>query len=297
MYLVRTIAEVRERMAKWRAAGRRVALVPTMGNLHRGHLTLVAAAAGCADEVAVSIFVNPLQFDDERDLRVYPRTLEADLEALQAQNVGLAFTPDREEMYPSDRRQDVYVDPGDIGAILCGADRPGHFVGVATVAVKLFNVFQPDAAVFGEKDYQQLVLIKRLVQCLNFGVRIVAVPTVREASGLALSSRNEYLDEEQKRRAATLYRALHTAATALGNEGELTAMRRLLDAARAEIESAGLSPDYVELRDSYTLEAFDSRGAVSGSRIILGAARIGKARLIDNVLVDEAPSMTVPRKC
>ena len=290
MHFVSTIAEARERVAAWRKAGRRVALVPTMGNLHRGHLALISAAAMHAEKIAVSIFVNPLQFDDEGDLRAYPRTLAADLEVLRAQNVALAFAPGREEMYPPHCAQGVRVDPGDLGTVLCGADRPGHFAGVATVVVKLFNVFQPDVAVFGEKDYQQLVLIRRLVRCLNFSVRVVAVPTVREPSGLALSSRNEYLDEEQKRRAATLYQVLQATAAALRDEAEMTAAQHLIDGARARIESAGLSPDYVELRDLHTLEPLDPHAVAPGSRIILGAARIGTARLIDNVIVDQASS-------
>ena len=284
-------------MAAWRRAGRYVALVPTMGNLHRGHLGLIAAAAGCAGKVAVSIFVNPLQFDDKEDLRAYPRTLEADLAMLRAQDVALAFAPDYEELYSPDHGQDVYIDPGDIGAILCGADRPGHFAGVATVVAKLFNVFQPDVAMFGEKDYQQLVLIRRLVRCLNFGVRVVAVPTVREPGGLALSSRNRYLNKEQKWRAAALYRVLQATATALRNDGETAAVRHLIGQAYAKVKLAGLVPDYVELRDMHTLKPLDSRGGAPGSRIILGAARIGKARLIDNVIVDETPSLAASRKC
>ncbi len=284
MHVAKTIAEVRERVAAWRVDGARVALVPTMGNLHRGHLALVAAAARHADKVAASVFVNPLQFDREDDLAAYPRTPDADLERLRESGVALAFTPACEEMYPLHRGGSVRVDPGELGAILCGAHRPGHFAGVATAVVKLFNIFAPDVAVFGEKDYQQWVLVRRLAECFDFAVRIVAVPTVREDSGLALSSRNARLDEAQKAQAAALYRVLRATAAAVRAAAGPAALRRLTADARRSLERAGLSPDYVEIRDAQTLAPVDA--ATDGARcIVLAAVRLGEVRLIDNVIV------------
>lgn len=288
MFLGRTLSEVHSRVGAWRAAGKRVALVPTMGNIHRGHLALIAEAEKHADKVSVSIFVNPIQFDDEEDLRAYPETFDADIEALRTQKVAFVFAPAREEMYPADHGHGLHVDAGDIAEVLCGASRPGHFAGVATVIVKLFNVFKPDVAVFGEKDYQQLVLVRRLVEWLNFDVRIVAVPTVRESSGLALSSRNSYLNGEQKQRAATLYRVLRATASRLKHSDGKDTIKRLLGEARDQLESAGLVPDYVELRDLHTLGPIISAESRSGSRIVLGAAWVGKTRLIDNVIVDSS---------
>lgn len=286
-HLVRTRAQVRERLAEWRAEGARVALAPTLGNLHRGHLALVDAAAEHADKVAVSIFVNPLQFDREDDLQAYPRTLDADLERLRGRDVSLVFAPAVEEIYPPDCDPGIFVEPGALAKTLCGANRPGHFAGVATVVVKLFNLFAPDAAVFGEKDYQQLILIRRLVERLDFGVHVVSVPTVREDDGLALSSRNGYLDAEQRKRAPALYRVLRDTAARVKDGGGAAALNRLAADAHARLESAGLRPDYVEIRDARDLAPVDDRRERRG-KVVLAAAWLGKARLIDNVVVEDA---------
>ena len=285
MHVARAIAEVRKHVGAWRAAGERIALVPTMGNLHPGHFALVAAAGKHADKVAVSIFVNPLQFDRADDFESYPRTRDADLERLRESDTALVFTPDHQEMYPPGRGKGAHVNPGDLGAILCGACRPGHFSGVATVVVKLLNIFTPDVAVFGEKDYQQLVLIRGLVKRLNFGVRVVAVPTVRDADGLALSSRNALLSREQKDRAAALYRVLRETAAALRGAGKSTTLSRFAAAARRDLERAGLRPDYVEIRDARTLAPVTVRSD-DGSCVILAAVRLGRVRLIDNIIIN-----------
>ena len=290
MHVVRTKAQVRKHLAEWRAEGARVALTPTMGNLHRGHLALIAAAAERADKVAVSIFVNPLQFDRKDDFRAYPRTLDGDLERLRDRGVSLVFAPAAEEIYPPDCDASIFVDPGELAGVLCGANRPGHFTGVATVIVKLFNLFTPDVAVFGEKDYQQLILIRRLVERLDFDVHVVAVPTVREADGLALSSRNSYLDAEQRKRAPALYRVLRDVAAQVEGNGDAAVLNRLAENARARLESAGLRPDYVEIRNARDLAPLDVRDLKprdGGGKVVLAAAWLGKARLIDNVIVED----------
>ena len=211
--------------------------------------------------------------------------LGTDLALLREHGAELVFTPDYEEMYPP-HSGDERVDPGELGTILCAAARPGHFSGVATIVVRLFNLFIPDVALFGEKDYQQLVLIRQLVKRFGFDVRVVAVPTVREDSGLALSSRNAYLDEEQKRRAPTLYRVLCKTAAAARDVRDAAAIKRLTVQACHRLEAEGLQPDYVEVRGATTLAvvAADNLGSRE-ARIVLGAARLGKARLIDNVRV------------
>ena len=290
MHIVKTIAQVRKYIATWRAAGERIALVPTMGNLHRGHIDLFDNATKHADKVAVSIFVNPMQFDREDDLRLYPRTLEEDLKKLRNHSVDLVFIPTYEEMYPpfshSSIRVEPYIDPGDLGKILCGADRPGHFSGVATVVMKLFNIFTADIAVFGEKDYQQLVLIKRLVERFDLDIRIVSVSTAREESGLAMSSRNNSLDKEQKQRAAMLYRVLYKTAVSIKKNSDV-ALDYLIKDAHRQLESAGLRPDYVAIRDRHGLLPLNDQRKVKDEAVVLGAVWLGKARLIDSVVIDE----------
>jgi pantoate--beta-alanine ligase len=257
-----------------RHAGRKVVLVPTMGALHEGHRELVrhARLTPGASVTAVSIFVNPLQFGAGEDLDRYPRPLEADLEVLREEGVELAFTPDVAAMYPEGAG--TTVSPGALGDELEGAVRPGHFAGVLTVVAKLFHVVAPDVAFFGEKDYQQLVLVTRMVRDLDFPTAVVGVPTVREPDGLALSSRNAYLSAEDRPRAATLHRALAAGAgiSARGPQAVLDAARAVLDAEPA------LTVEYLELRDP------DLRpDPVSGRARLLVAARLGGTRLIDNV--------------
>ncbi|WP_280233386.1 pantoate--beta-alanine ligase [Nocardia cyriacigeorgica] len=257
-----------------RGVGRTVGLVPTMGALHEGHLELVRRAKRTNTVVIVSIFVNPLQFGAGEDLDKYPRTLDADVELLRAEGVDLVFAPSAADMYPEGPRTTVH--PGPLGAELEGATRPTHFAGMLTVVAKLLQITRPSEAFFGEKDYQQLTLIRQMVRDLNFDIPIVAVPTVREADGLALSSRNRYLDPQQREAATALSAALLAGARAggLGAEGVLHAARAVLDAA------SGLDLDYLELRSSNL-----DLAPASGNARLLIAAEVGATRLIDNMPV------------
>ncbi len=278
-------SELRARVRAWRAAGESVALVPTMGDLHAGHLALVETARQCADRLVVSVFVNPLQFGPNEDFAAYPRALERDRERLAAYGADAVYAPDAETLYPRGIDNTVRLHVPELEEVLCGADRPGHFAGVATVVAKLFNAAEPDCAVFGEKDYQQLLLIRRMAADLDFGVDVVAVPTVREADGLALSSRNGYLSEAERAAAPTLYAALRALSERL-LAGERNFPRLEADA-RAELASVGFSPSYVAVR-----RAADLREPTPGDRAdalrVLAAAHLGGARLIDNVAGDEA---------
>lgn len=257
-----------------RGAGRTVGLVPTMGALHEGHLELVRRAKRSNQVVVVSIFVNPLQFGAGEDLDNYPRTLDADVALLRAEGVGLVFAPSAAEMYPDGPRTTVH--PGPIGADLEGASRPTHFAGMLTVVAKLLQIVGPHEAFFGEKDYQQLALIRQMVRDLNFGTKIVAVPTVREADGLAMSSRNRYLEPDQRELATTLSAALLAGARA-GADGA----DAVLGAARAVLATApGVRLDYLELRAADLGPAPET-----GNARLLVAARIGSTRLIDNAAV------------
>ncbi|HEX5520764.1 MAG TPA: pantoate--beta-alanine ligase [Longimicrobiaceae bacterium] len=279
MRLVRTKAEVREHLAAARAAGRSVALVPTMGYLHEGHLALIDRARELADFVAVSIFVNPLQFGPAEDLDRYPRDLERDLELARARGADLVFAPPAAEMYPGGEPWIAVV--AERGADrLCGASRPGHFRGVLTVVAKLFGIFLPDFAVFGQKDYQQATLIRRMVADLDMPVAVEVAPIVREADGLALSSRNVYLSAEERARALALSRAL-AKGRALLAAGEADA--EVLRAAMwREMEAAGLDVEYADVVDADTLEAVER--AAPGA-VVLVAARAGNTRLIDNAVL------------
>ena len=283
MRVVRTIAEVREYVAAQRAARTCLALVPTMGGLHRGHLALIDAAAKRTADIMASLFINPLQFDREDDFRSYPRTPDADLEQLRARGVSLAFVPAVEEMYPA-RDDDVRVEPGKLGEILCGAGRPGHFAGVVTVVVKLFNIFTPDIALFGEKDYQQLVLIRRLAERFDFGVEIVAVPTVRDEDGVALSSRNALLNKEDRTCAPALYRVLRETADAIGGAGS-ESMEQLERNACTRLEREGFRPEYVRVCNARTLAPAAADDAGRDGLVVLAAAWLGNVRLIDNVVL------------
>jgi pantoate--beta-alanine ligase len=248
--ILETVSELQQLADVERAAGHRIALVPTMGALHPGHLSLVKEAHEHADRVWVSIFVNPTQFNDPKDLSSYPRTLDADLEACDLAGVDVVFRPDAGEMVPGDSR--TSVDVSELGEPLCGSTRPGHFRGVTTIVSKLLLAAKPHVAVFGEKDYQQLVVIRRLVRDLGFGVEIVGAPTLREADGLAMSSRNANLDPEARRQAVALVRALDAAEAAVG-AGE-TGRDALLALVRAEISRAPLARiDYAELCDPDSL--------------------------------------------
>ena len=272
--LVRTRAELAA--ARAGVAGS-LALVPTMGALHDGHAELIRYAGPLADAVAVSLFVNPLQFGPAEDLDRYPRTLERDLELLDRLGVGLVFAPGATEMYP-DGRPAVTVDPGPLGGVLEGASRPGHFAGVLTVVTKLVGLVHPDVAVFGEKDYQQLALIRRTVADLELGVRIVGAPTVRDPDGLALSSRNRYLGPEQRQQALALSRALRA-----GAEEGPSGAGSVLKAATEELR--GIDVDYLALRGVDLGPA-----PAAGPARLLVAARVGPTRLIDNVPLTLGPA-------
>ena len=282
MQIVRQLDPLRSALAQLRRDGA-VALVPTMGALHQGHLALVREARARAAHVAVSIFVNPRQFGANEDLSKYPRQLEADCALLAAEGVSLVWAPDAAAMYPQGYATTVTV--SGVSGGLCGAARPGHFDGVATVVLKLFNQVQPDLAFFGEKDWQQLAVIRRMARDLDLTLphseAIHAVATVREADGLALSSRNAYLSPENRRRAAALPAAMRTAIAAIGSGADLAEELARL---RAALLAAGFDTvDYAELRDAATLEPISARGA--GAARLLVAARIGGTRLIDNLLL------------
>jgi pantoate--beta-alanine ligase len=278
-HVVSTRQELNDRLAALRAAGGRVALVPTMGALHEGHAALVREArrsVGPTDAVVVSVFVNPLQFGAGEDLDRYPRTLEADLEVCDAEGADLVLAPPVEEVYPGGEPE-VTIDPGPLGSVLEGEVRPTHFRGVLTVVAKLFGLVRPDVAVFGEKDYQQLVLVRRMVADLCLGVEVVGVPTVREADGLALSSRNRYLSPEERKLALALSTALDAgaAAGAQGAGAVLAAAREVLDA-RPEV-----ALDYLAL----TGPDLHAPPLVGHARLLV-AGRVGTTRLIDNTPVD-----------
>jgi pantoate--beta-alanine ligase len=283
MQKLTTIAEVRRRVGAWREVDERVALVPTMGNLHEGHLALVRRALASGARVLVSVFVNPTQFGPNEDFGAYPRTLEADAAKLTAVGTDVLFAPPEEEIYPTGREGCTYVEVPGLSDLLCGASRPGHFRGVATVVTKLFNIVQPDLAAFGEKDYQQLVVIRRLVKELSMPVEVIGVPTEREADGLAMSSRNGYLSAEERRRAPLLYQTLQATAGGIREGGadfatlEREGLKRLAE--------GGFEPEYLAIRraEDLAVPAADARRLV-----VLTAARLGSTRLIDNVQVERA---------
>ncbi len=281
MKTVRTIASLRENLHAWREFDETIALVPTMGNLHVGHLSLVEVARNLADRVVVSIFVNPTQFGPGEDFAAYPRTLDGDRRQLTRAKVDILFAPSVAEMYPLGEQGGTLVSVPDLSRILCGEFRPGHFDGVASVVTRLFNIVQPDTAVFGQKDYQQLVIIRRLQADLNLPVRVVAAPTARESDGLALSSRNQYLDSDGRARAPGMHRALVTCAALLRNgEREYAALEKR---GKAELVGAGFIPDYFAIRNAADLSP---PTPTSRNLVVLAAGRLGRARLIDNVLVD-----------
>lgn len=277
MKVVRKVSELRSVVQQWRAAGFNVALVPTMGALHAAHAALVADARNRADRVVATIFVNPRQFGDDEDLAEYPRTEEADLRRLRAGGVDLVFAPAVDEMYPERFATSVILTGPAEG--LCGAARPGHFDGVATVVAKLLLQCLPDVAVFGEKDYQQLLVIRRMAQDLDIPVQIVGVPTVREADGLACSSRNGYLNPSERASAPALYQSLRSAAQQISDGSDvLPAVRK----ARDSILDGGFQAvEYIELRRADTLDHPSVRDGTPAR--LLAAAQLGTTRLIDNV--------------
>lgn len=276
MDLIHDIEALRDRRASFDGAS--VGLVPTMGNLHEGHLALVRACREATDVCVVSIFVNPTQFSVNEDFSSYPRTLAADQRLLAAEGVDVVFVPSVEAMYPDGRENHAVVSVPALADTLCGASRPGHFTGVATVVAKLFNIVAPHKAFFGEKDWQQLCIVKAMARQLDMPVEVFGVPTVRAASGLALSSRNEYLSEVEKDRAALINRSLNELAKNIEKgERDYPAAVQL---ATEELSAAGFNVDYIAVRDADRLTEPD---ATTTHLRILAAARLGKARLIDNV--------------
>ncbi|RRV14779.1 pantoate--beta-alanine ligase [Pseudomonas saudiphocaensis] len=285
MNVVRTVADLRAAIKRARNEGKRIGFVPTMGNLHDGHIALVRKAGQRADFVVASIFVNPLQFGPNEDLASYPRTLAADQDKLFEAGCHLLFAPNVEEMYPNGQGLQTIVSVPGVSEGLCGGSRPGHFDGVSTVVSKLFNMVQPDLAVFGEKDFQQLAVIRTMVRDLNMPVQIIGEPIVRAADGLALSSRNGYLSPAERESAPALYRTLKQMAEALRNGEQDYAA--LLRQGREALEAAGMRPDYLEIRSASDLQPATPE---TRERIILAAAFLGKTRLIDNLQVDTGPS-------
>ena len=276
------IPALRARIADWRARGQRIALVPTMGNLHAGHLSLVEAAQARAERVVVSIFVNPMQFNDKQDFASYPRTLEDDRRKLEDVSVDLLFLPEQAALYPRGLESSTRVTVPGLSDILCGAFRPGHFAGVATVVCMLLNIVQPDLAVFGEKDFQQLLLIRRMAHDLHLPVEIVGMPTRREEDGLAMSSRNHYLTPEERRRAPALFQVLsHARETILQHSGACD-FRDLEADAMERLRERGLRPEYFSVRRARDLAL---AGPEDKDLVVLAAAWLGSARLIDNVRV------------
>ncbi len=278
MITIETILDLREQVAEWRARGDKIALVPTMGNLHEGHLSLVRRALTLANRVIVSIFVNPLQFGEGEDYESYPNTLTEDADKLISVDADLLFMPPVSEVYRKPQAELTRVEVPGISDIFCGESRQGHFVGVATVVCKLFNIVQPDLTLFGEKDFQQLIVIRRMTEDLFMPVEIIGVPTVREVDGLARSSRNGYLTERERSIAPILYKTLNEIGDALRRgAGDFDQMEKM---ANSHLAAAGFIPDYFHILSAEDLSEPDES---CKSLVILAAVYLGKARLIDNI--------------
>lgn len=277
MQHITTVSQLRLQRQAWRQADETLAFVPTMGNLHNGHLALVRQAKASAQRVVVSIFVNPLQFGANEDLETYPRTLAADMAQLESLNVDAVFTPSIEEMYPRGLAAQTMVTVPEISSILCGASRPGHFEGVATVVTKLFNMVQPDIAVFGTKDYQQLQVIRLLVEDLCMPIEVQGVETKREASGLALSSRNHYLTDEERIKATVIYQSLQHIAQAVKLGAPIS---EAIQVALESWHAAGLREDYLQVCRAKDLKPANNQDI---ELVVVAAAYLGQVRLIDNL--------------
>ncbi|MFT7234706.1 MAG: pantoate--beta-alanine ligase [Methylophagaceae bacterium] len=278
MKVISSLAQLRSQVKHWRDQGLTIGFVPTMGNLHAGHLSLVDKAQQCSDKIVVSIFVNPLQFNDQADLDVYPRTFESDSVQLMKTACDIVFVPDVLEVYPQGMEKQSKISVPGVGDRLCGANRPGHFDGVATVVAKLFNIVMPDIAVFGEKDYQQLLLIKKLVVDFNMPIKIVQAEVVRQADGLALSSRNQYLSITEKKIAVEINQTLLQIKQRL--EKEPCDFIVICEQAKQAIEQKGFAVEYIEIcRETDLMPA---RSGDKALRIMIGA-QLGPARLIDNI--------------
>ncbi|MEL0637345.1 pantoate--beta-alanine ligase [Marinomonas sp. TI.3.20] len=278
-----TVAELRAELKKERLQDKSIAFVPTMGNLHDGHMSLIRRAVKEGDVVVSSIFLNPMQFSANEDIERYPKTLEEDKKVLKANGCHYLFAPDAKEMYPDGKRSQTQIEVVGLSNILCGATRPGHFVGVSTVVTKLFNIVQPDCAIFGNKDFQQLKVIEDMVRDLSSNVRIIGVDIARNEDGLAMSSRNGYLTEEERRIAPAMYKTLLWAKDALlENRASHEDIR---EQAQKKLETAGFKRDYFEIRAQDNLQTPSEE---EKSLVILAAAYLGHARLIDNLRIELA---------
>ncbi len=284
MQIFAEVTPIRDLITKSKKEGQKVAFVPTMGNLHEGHLTLVKKAREQADFVVVSIFVNPMQFERSDDLNSYPRTLDEDLEKLAAEGVNAVFTPTPDTIYPEGVDSHTMVEVPVLSSILEGASRPGHFRGVATVVSKLFNIVQPDIAFFGEKDFQQLAVIRKMTDDMALNIEVIGVPTVREMDGLAMSSRNGLLTIDERQRAPVLARTMRWVSSAV--RGGRHDYASVIEDATDQLRAAGLQSDEIFIRDARTLMAIDEN---TTQIVILMSAFLGKVRLIDNQVVDLSP--------
>ena len=275
---IKTIVDLRDELTETRKLKKKISLVPTMGNIHEGHLSLIKNAQKQSDYVVVSIFVNPTQFVAGEDFNEYPRTLNSDIELISKLNVNLVFIPEAIELYPMNNKISTEVSIPELESIYCGKHRPGHFRGVAMIVSKLFNIVQPDIAIFGEKDYQQLLIIRSLVKNLFLPIEIISLPTVREASGLAMSSRNNYLTEPERQKAPMLYECIKATVNLIINGAK--DYEKLEREAKLFLEKAGFKIEYYNICDSETL------GPVQGKiLVVLAAVWLGKTRLIDNATV------------
>ena len=280
MLIIETIPLLRQQIRRWRQEGKRIALVPTMGNLHDGHMKLVDDAKSRADVVVTTIFVNPMQFDRPDDLTRYPRTLQEDCEKLNRRKVDLVFAPAPADIYPQGLDSQTFVEVPGLSTMLEGASRPGHFRGVSTIVSKLFNMVQPDIACFGEKDFQQVAVIRKMVADMGYDIEIIGVPTVRAKDGLALSSRNGYLTAEQRKIAPGLHKVMQSLADKL-RSGERDT-EEMLAIAATELNEKGFRSDDLQIRDADTLLELNVE---SKRAVVLMAAWLGQARLIDNIQV------------
>lgn len=283
MLIIETIPLLRQQIRRWRQEGKRIALVPTMGNLHDGHMKLVDDAKSRADVVVTTIFVNPMQFDRPDDLTRYPRTLQEDCEKLNRRKVDLVFAPAPADIYPQGLESQTFVEVPGLSTMLEGASRPGHFRGVSTIVSKLFNMVQPDIACFGEKDFQQVAVIRKMVADMGYDIEIIGVPTVRAKDGLALSSRNGYLTAEQRKIAPGLHKVMQSLADKL-RAGERDT-EEMLAIAATELNEKGFRADDLQIRDADTLLELNVE---SKRAVVLMAAWLGQARLIDNIQVELA---------
>ncbi|KFC83748.1 pantoate--beta-alanine ligase [Buttiauxella agrestis] len=283
MLIIETIPLLRQQIRRWRQEGKRIALVPTMGNLHDGHMKLVDDAKSRADVVVTTIFVNPMQFDRPDDLTRYPRTLQEDCEKLNRRKVDLVFAPAPADIYPQGLDSQTFVEVPCLSTMLEGASRPGHFRGVSTIVSKLFNMVQPDIACFGEKDFQQVAVIRKMVADMGYDIEIIGVPTVRAKDGLALSSRNGYLTAEQRKIAPGLHKVMQSLADKL-RAGERDT-EEMLAIAATELNEKGFRSDDLQIRDADTLLELNVE---SKRAVVLMAAWLGQARLIDNIQVELA---------